>query len=195
VALVAGGTALAALASCSLTSCSLTEKPCSGFGVGSRLEVTVVDSYTGNTKYDQSQATGGWTCNFGFDIVQGQKLEMTVVANQDDDGICYQAIPSVESFGGWTWKLNMAGLNGNTGNGSEARALYDVSDGACQGEVWMDLRSGTSGDITGLPEPGKVPPAILERKFEANSKETSDGGTPPCPQTCNGDFAVIVKRL
>jgi hypothetical protein len=154
--------------------------------VGTHLSVTIVDYYTGNPAYDQSEAAKGWTCNFGFDLAAGQVLDMRVVQSVDNYS-CLLGEPEIAPFGGWT-------LTPKQAEAEVLGASYTMSNGACTGLTTLELFS-TVADVTASPQMGKVPPAILQRAFLAASTPSDADGGAPCPGNCQGDFVVQVKRL
>jgi hypothetical protein len=152
--------------------------------VGAHLSVTIVDYYTGNPTYDQSEANKGWTCHTGAGLVAGQILDMRVVKSLDNES-CLLGEPTIAPFAGWTLTLQ--------GQEEVVGASYTATNGSCTALTTLEL-AATGTDLTASPQTGKVPPAILLSQFQGNVDPSIDGG-PPCPAECHGDYVVQVKRL
>jgi hypothetical protein len=155
------GSAVVALAAgCS----SAHTESCDGLQEGDVLAITILGS--GN---DPS-----YPCTFGFDLMQGQVLNATVVNQSQTGNVCVGSAATIAAFGAWTWTLEPGPVSPNL----VLDGTYTASNGSCSGTVTLWATYGsTSGQFS------------LNRAFVP-----SGSGSPSC-QACSGEFAVTIQKV
>jgi hypothetical protein len=159
------------------------EQACGGLSVGTHVTISILDAVPPGP-------SDGVVCSFG-DLAKGQTLSATVVASVDDQGICYQAIPTYSSLGEWTWTLEQDSTEARGAEGSaDMQGYYTASGGGCQGQVHASLYPN-GGDVLGPLEAGGPVPWLFSRGYTPSADSDAGGGN--CPALCGGSFAVSVQ--
>ncbi len=167
--------------------------PCFGLGVGTKLGITIVDYYTGNPNYPQDERgrVGSGSCEFGFDVMQGQELLATVASTSYAD-TCQVPVLAFQPFGAWNWTDGQQNTGGNV---NAFDGLYVASSSYCDGRVAVYATAASvTQDVFQAPVVGQVPPVVMERDF-SGGQGVGDAGLAGCMTSCSGTFVISLRRL